>query len=116
MELFFGVLLSTHIGLAGEYNEIHPNIGMYLDQENKISVGAFLNSEDKVSAYAGYNFEITKSLSVDAGLVTGYSAAPITPMIRVNYENFFVSPSLEQYDGETNPGIVVGIEWRFTNG
>ena len=113
MDLFFGFLLSTHIGLSGDYNEIHPNIGMYLDEEKQFSIGAFLNSESNVSAYVGYNFEFTESISADIGLVSGYNTAPIQPMIRVNYKNFFVSPTIETYDGETNPGIVFGTEWRM---
>lgn len=113
MDLFFGVLLSTHIGLYGDYNEIHPNIGMYLDEEKQFSVGAFLNSESNVSAYVGYNIGFTESISADIGLVSGYNTAPITPMIRVKYENFFVSPAIETHDGKTNSGMVLGIEWRM---
>jgi hypothetical protein len=116
MNTFIAVLLTTHIGLSADYNEIHPNVGMYLDEEKQVSVGAFLNSENNMSAYVGWNVEFSESISADIGLVSGYSQADITPMLRVNYNNFFVSPSIEIYDGETNPGIVFGIEWRFDNG
>ena len=42
--------LSMHIGLEGDYNNVHPHARCTVD--NSIA-GVYYNSEDRISAYVG---------------------------------------------------------------
>ena len=117
MELFYGLLLSTHLGLEKEYNKIHPHVGMYIDSNYEWSVGTYYNSESKWSTYVARGFDFDNNKFVEVGLVTGYTGSPVKPMIKFNYDNWFMSPTVETImrDGKAvrhNPGVVLGIEWR----
>ena len=108
MDLFYGVLLSAHLGLTGDYNSIHPYAGTYLN--NNFMAGAYYNSEYNVSTYIGYTKFFKNNTSLELGLVTGYSHAQLTPMMKLNYDRFFISPALENKD---TVGIIIGSDWRF---
>lgn len=117
MELFYGLLLSTHLGLEADYNSIHPHIGVYLDDEKIISSGVYYNSESEISTYVAYRYDFTYDLNAEIGMVTGYTGMAVKPMIKFNYDNYFVSPTVETIlkDGKAirhNGGLVVGVEWR----
>ena len=117
MELFYGLLLSTHLGLEKNYNEIHPHVGMYIDSNYEWSIGTYYNSEFKWSTYVARTFDFDDNKFVEVGLVTGYTGAKIKPMVKFNYDNWFMSPTVETiiYNGgekRYNPGVVLGIEWR----
>jgi len=107
MNWFYGVLLSTHLGFAGDYNSIHPYVGTYLN--NNFMAGAYYNSQYNVSTYVGYEKNFN-NISLQLGLVTGYSHAQLTPMMKLNYDRFFISPALENKD---TIGIIIGSDWRF---
>jgi hypothetical protein len=106
MDLYCGLALSLHLGLPGEYNFIHPHIGV---NYNDFVAGAYYNSEYDFSLYAGYNFDISKNANVEIGVVSGYTAGQVEPMIKFNYKNVFVSPAVD----EEIFGLVTGIDWRF---
>ena len=106
MDLYYGIALSLHLGLSGEYNYVHPHIGI---NYNDFIAGAYYNSENDLSLYAGYNFDISERSSFELGVVSGYSGREFLPMIKFNYGNIFTSPTLDE--GEA--GIVTGIDWRF---
>lgn len=113
--LIFSIAISTHLGMQGDYNEIHPHI--QLNPENGFIAGAYLNSENNISAYAGYQLKAGKH-AIDLGAVTGYSQIEIAPMVRYSYgisdnSKFFASPVAENYKGNINAGIVVGLEWKL---
>ena len=91
--------VSTHLGLNGDYNNIHPHARCTID--NWIT-GAYYNSERTVSYYIGKkisNFEI--------GLVTGYSSYDVLPMIRYINDGWFIAPA---YEKPGNYGVMIGYE------
>ena len=53
--LTLSLALSLHLGMDGEYNELHPHIRY---QDNKFISGAYYNSLNKISLYAGIRHEI----------------------------------------------------------
>ena len=95
-----------HIGLEGEYNNIHPHARCTVD--NYIG-GIYYNSEDTASVYLGKTSKISK-FNVEYGLVTGYSGMDPAPMFRIEKDGFFIAPS---YETEGNVGAVVGIEFKL---
>ena len=98
--------LSLHIGLEGNYNNVHPHARCDLD--NTIT-GAYYNSEENVSFYLGKKYLID-SAELEVGLVTGYSGADIAPMIRIKQDNWFLAPA---YETSGNVGIVFGYEFQL---
>ena len=99
---------STHIALAGDWNERHPCIRY---TNNSWTVGAFLNSENTISGYGSYTFE-TDGWFLEAGIVTGYSGFEIAPMIRTGYEfndniRIFAAPAATV---KSDYGIILGVE------
>ena len=100
------VALSTHIGLDNNYNSIHPHARCTLD--NTI-LGVYYNSEYNLSSYVGKTYDY-KNLEIEYGLVTGYTGAPIAPMLRVKKDNFFIAPA---YEVTGNVGVVIGLEFNL---
>ena len=92
--------ISTHLGLANDYNNIHPHARCTID--NTIA-GVYYNSEDKLSAYIGKKYS-----NIELGLVTGYNGNDIVPMIRYIKNGLFISPAYEY--NENNYGITIGFE------
>ena len=92
--------ISMHIGLEGDYNNIHPHARCQVD--SMIS-GVYYNSEEKVSAYIGLEHE-----GWELGLVTGYTYADIVPMVRYKKDNWFITPAIES---NGRKGIVIGLEF-----
>ena len=92
--------ISMHIGLEGDYNNIHPHARCQVD--SMIS-GVYYNSEEKVSAYIGLEHE-----GWELGLVTGYTYADVVPMIRYKKNNWFITPAIES---NGRKGIVIGLEF-----
>lgn len=114
MDLILALGLSTHLGLANDYNEIHPHVR--LKHDNFIS-GAYLNSENSLSMYGGLRYEY-KDFGLEGALVTGYSMGDAVPMVRGTYNVtdkmvFFTSPAYETHNGEDAYGLVAGIEFQF---
>ena len=100
--------LSMHVGLEGNYNQIHPHARCTID--NKIA-GVFYNSEDRISAYIGREFELDEYWNLEIGLVTGYKQQDVMPMIRYKAGSF---PShMKIKNGDENYGVVIG--WEFKN-
>ena len=91
--------VSTHLGLEGDYNNIHPHARCTVD--NWIT-GAYYNSERKVSYYIG-----TTMGNLEVGLVTGYSSYDVLPMIRYIKNGWFVAPA---YEKSGNYGLMIGYE------
>ena len=91
--------LSMHIGLEGDYNNVHPHARCTVD--NSIA-GVYYNSEDRISAYVGKEFELTENGKLELGLVTGYKSEDILPMIRYKAGTWFISPAYERYDNKEN--------------
>jgi len=106
MEFLYGVALSTHLGLQGEYNEIHPYAKLKYD--NYI-VGAYYNSEKNLSLYAGIEKSLGKNTAVEFGFVTGYSNSDVIPMTRLNHNNFFIMPAMEN----NSMGLVLGYQLQL---
>ena len=101
----FALALSLHLGLEGDYNEIHPHVRY--TNEGTIA-GAYYNSVDKISFYVGRRWEYG-AYGLEAAAVTGYPKADIVPYVRATYNDFFISPALE---GDT-VGVVVGYEFKW---
>jgi hypothetical protein len=109
--VFFGILLSAHLGFEQSYNSIHPHVGIALS--DAWSIGAYYNSEYRVSTYIVNTLSLSDNSSIDIGLVTGYEFAELQPMIKFNYKRIFIAPAAETLDSHTNVGLVVGLEWRY---
>ena len=105
--LSFMLAVSMHIGLEGDYNNIHPHVRC---TSNNLIRGVYYNSEDRISAYMGKEFELTENGKLELGLVTGYKSEDILPMIRYKVGTWFISPAYERYDNKENYGIVLGWE------
>ena len=102
-----GAALSLHVGLAEEYNEVHPNVKV--ECGNYVS-GLYYNSINNFSAYAGFRFDLSENVSTEIGLVDGYDKADtIKPMIKLNYDNYFIMPTYEESSGRG--GVVLGYEF-----
>ena len=97
---------SMHIGLEGEYNNIHPHARCTVD--NYIG-GTYYSSEETVNSYIGKTTKISE-LNLEYGLVTGYSGMDIVPLIRVEKDGFFITPS---YETKGNMGIAIGLEFKL---
>ena len=102
------VALSLHIGLEGDYNNIHPHVRC--DINNNIIAGAYYNSEENISFYVGKKIPIY-NVELEVGLVTGYSGADIAPMLLVKKGNWFMSPAYETTSN--NVGLVFGYEFKL---
>ena len=102
------VALSLHIGLEGDYNNIHPHVRC--DINNNTIAGAYYNSEENISFYVGKKIPMY-NIELEVGLVTGYSGADIAPMLRVKKGNWFMSPTYETTSN--NVGIVFGYEFKL---
>ena len=112
MDLTFAIALTTHLGLAGDYNEIHPHVRL---SYGNVVTGVYLNSEERVSLYAGLRLEHDRWF-IEGGAVTGYLSRDVLPYARAGYDfehvTVFVAPAYEMYPTE-RLGAVVGLEWRF---
>jgi len=102
------VALSLHMGLEGNYNNIHPHVRC--DINNNTIAGAYYNSEENISFYVGKKIPMY-NIELEVGLVTGYSGADIVPMLRVKKGNWFLSPAYETTSN--NVGIVFGYEFKL---
>lgn len=106
-----GVALTLHLGLVGEYNQVHP-YARYTYDSNFI-VGAYYNSEERVSGYIGYEIDITHKVSIELGVVSGYQSRDLLPMGRITYDDtLFIAPAIE-YDSDNadTVGVVIGIQF-----
>ena len=116
MDLLIGLALSTHLSLAGDYNEIHPHVRL---ENEHLASGIYYNSIRNTSVYFGLHESITEKLSVEAGIATGYdSFNPVIPYGRVVYGlnnnvDIFIAPTAEKRRNNVNAGIVLGLEMFF---
>ena len=115
MDFIWALALSTHMGLEGNYNEVHPHVRFY---EDGAIAGAYLNSVDRLSIYGGYRLEYG-NFGTEITVTTGYPAhGTLAPAIRSTYDlgdnvRFFAAPTAEVYTNDTNIGAVLGIEFKF---
>lgn len=115
MDIIYGVALSVHLGLEGDYNDIHPHIRL---QQDYFIAGAYYNSEERISPYAGLQYTFDK-VFVEGGIAGGYPAIDtVVPYVRIGYKlsdntSIFLAPALEKRNGNTNVGSVWGIDINF---
>ena len=104
------VAITLHLGLEGDYNNIHPHGRCNVD--NWIT-GAYYNSEENVSFYVGKIIpDIDRGWDLEVGLVTGYSGMDVAAMIRYVNDGWFGAPSYEtSYGG--NIGLAIGYEFKL---
>ena len=104
------VAITLHLGLEGDYNNIHPHGRCNID--NWIT-GAYYNSEENVSVYVGKIIpNVDRNWDLEIGLVTSYSGVDIAPMIRYINDGWFVAPA---YETSGNIGLTIGYEFKFSN-
>lgn len=111
MSITLALAISHHIGLAGEYNEIHPSVRFTHDH---FIAGAYLNSENIISPYIGARYEWNGAW-IEGGIVGGYPYADVVPYARVGYDitdsmAIFAAPAYEMPD---TVGAVIGVEFTF---
>jgi len=116
MEQFIWALaFSSHLGMEGDYNNIHPHVRFI---EDGAIAGAYYNSVDRLSLYAGTRLE-SGNAGLELSLVTGYPAfGEIAPHVRTTYDftdnvRVFAAPSWEDKGDELGVGIVAGVEFSF---
>lgn len=115
MDIILSIALSTHLGLSGEYNEIHPHIRF---EDKHYIGGAYYNSEQHLSLYVGRTYDFG-NIDLEIGLVTGYSAiGDLAPMARITYSmsdqhSVYASPVIEKFNSDTNVGLVLGYEFKI---
>ena len=116
MDIILALATTLHLGLAGDYNEVHPSIQLRAD--NGLIAGLYHNSEDTLSVYTGYRSEWEKFF-LELGVVAGYEHADIMPYGRVGYDftdnlSVFAAPAFEvDNNDELTIGAVLGIEFSF---
>jgi len=114
MDLIWAIAISTHLGMEGDYNEVHPHVRF---SEDGFIAGSYYNSMERISVYAGSRVEMGAA-GLEFAAVTGYDeVAPISPYIRGTYDlgnvRAFAAPTAEVWNGDTNIGVVFGIEYQF---
>ena len=109
MDVFYGIAMSLHLGLEGNYNGFHPNAGL---TSNGISIGAYYNSEKEISKYVSYEYELSEDSRMEIGIVDGYNAKPILPFVKYKYKNMFIAPAYEKHQGEETIGLLIGLEFK----
>ena len=106
--LALAIGLSAHLGMQGDYNPVHPHVRW---QDDWKIAGAYYNSMDRMSLYAGYRYEY-KDFGAEIGISTGYDELnDVVPFMRATYKNFFIAPAAEDFNGNIEPGIVIGFEY-----
>lgn len=116
MDLIFALAFSHHMGLDGDYNEIHPHV--QLQHDSGFVAGAYLNSESNLSAYGGYRFEYERAF-LEVGGVTGYKSISVAPYARAGYEigdgvDLFIAPAFETNSADDlNIGVVFGVSFEI---
>jgi hypothetical protein len=114
--IIFALGLSMHVGLEGDYNEVHPHVRFI---EDGAIAGVYYNSVDRLSVYAGHRVDMGDA-GIEFALVTGYPAyGTIAPFVRGTYDfgdnvRAFVSPAVESYgNNNSDIGVVFGIEFSL---
>jgi hypothetical protein len=115
MNIILAIATTAHLGLAGDYNEVHPSAQLRFD--SGLIAGAYLNSESAFSAYAGYRAE-WGAFFIEGGGVSGYEYSDVIPYLRAGYEftdnlSLFVAPALESIGDDLTAGAVIGVEYSF---
>ena len=115
MDLIWAIAVSSHLGMEGDYNSLHPHLRL---QENNFIAGAYYNSEERISFYGGYRLEPSEKTGIEFAIATGYEEfGAIAPYARGTYDmgkaRFFVAPGFEKNNNETNIGVVLGIELQL---
>lgn len=115
MDILLSLAFSAHLGLNGEYNEIHPHVRF---EDKQYIGGVYYNSEENLSLYVGRLYDFGK-IDLEMGLVTGYSAiGDLAPMARITYSmsdrhSVYASPVVEKFNNDTSVGLVVGYEFKL---
>jgi hypothetical protein len=94
---------SIHLGLEGNYQNIHPHVRCEVEHSffQSTVAGVYYNSESTISTYVGQKFG-----ALEVGIVTGYSSKSILPMLRFIKNGWFISPAYES----SNWGVSIGYE------
>lgn len=114
-QLVWALALSTHFGMEGDYNSVHPHVRFV---EDGAIAGAYFNSMDRLSLYLGHRLEFD-DFGIELAGVTGYPAfGEIAPYVRGTYDftdnvRLFAAPSYEDKGDELGVGIVAGVEFVF---
>jgi hypothetical protein len=100
--------------MVGDYNSLHPHVQCEIAG---YTTGIYYNSESELSFYLGKQWK-KKDWIIDTGLVTGYEAGIIQPMIRFKRKRWYFAPTYEiiKYSSRTNIGFIVGYEVEFRKG
>ena len=109
--IVLSMILTSHVGWEGKFNEVHPSISY---EYKNYSVGVFRNSLDRTSVFVS-KIEKFEDFSVQYGLASNYNNKTV-PMVVLrrplaNRVNFILIPSYETKSGQ--PMLVVGLEARY---
>jgi hypothetical protein len=129
---FIAATLHSFDRPVGEWNILHPGVEIRykLDHERIDLIGGiFVNSEDAISLYGGFRFDLfpdTQSipLTLDAGLVSGYTGGAVLPMLRVTWDldeagmvKAFAMPAvaMDSLDEINDVGFALGLQIMMFN-
>lgn len=122
--------LSKHVGSVGEYNEVHPSLGVACEQSpvGAWSGGYYYNSEKDHTVWAALRRHAEPVLPgvrpyAELGGVAGYKVAPVLPFARIGAElsvprsrvglEVFAMPGFESVNGRANFFPLLGVQLRF---
>lgn len=109
--IVLSMILTSHIGWNGQFNDIHPNISY---ERNGYGVGVFRNSLNHTSFYVS-KIEKFDGFSVQYGVANNYNSKTIPMLIFrkpiVDHINVMFMPSYDPNKG--NPTAVLGIEVKY---
>ncbi len=84
MDLIWAIAVSSHLGMEGNYNSIHPHVRFV---QNGAIAGAYYNSEERISFYGGYRLEPTEKTGIEFAIATGYEEfGAVAPYARGTYD------------------------------
>lgn len=115
MDVLFSLALSLHLGMEGDYTDVHPHIRF---QHKNIVSGIYYNSEDTISPYLGMQLK-REDFFLEMGLVDGYSHSDDPyPFARAGYTfkkniSFFITPAVEVINNMKVYGAVIGLEFKL---
>lgn len=111
--LIFSIAVSSHLGLSGDFANVHPHVQYQLP--NNYITGVYHNSDKRAGIYFGKRtswyapYGVLPELSIEYGVVHGYKEWDVAPMLKINYGNVFIAPAATKDD----VGVVTGIEVKF---
>ena len=77
-----GLVIGLHVvSLHSSPGLNNTNPGVYVKTQAGYTAGTYFNSERRQSFYLGRTFNVIGPVDITAGIITGYKAHPVMPML-----------------------------------